>query len=141
MERFVNIPRTFAQTYALACLLTVRMLAYDADPESCVGVNKEQAIKIANQEVNKLGLDLQGLDRELDIGNVRWDEYMSILRESGVPESREQYKEYQAQLKGKTHWTIFYFPKRIEGRRPKGGGAIVLVDAREGQVLIVIRGE
>lgn len=137
----MNFPRAFLQIYALGCVFTAVMLAHDAEAGSRVGVNQEQAIKIANQEVNKLGLDLQGLDRELDKGNVRWDEYMSVLRESGVPESREQYKEYQAKLKGKTHWTIFYFPKRIEGRRPKGGGAIVLVDAREGQVLIVIRGE
>ncbi|WP_289270110.1 hypothetical protein [Nitrospira tepida] len=137
----MNIPRTFAQTHALACLLTVRMLAYDADPESCVGVNKEQAIKIANKEVDKLGLDPQDLDMEVDKGNVRWDEFMSILRDSGVAESREQYKQHQAKLQGRTFWTIFYLPKRIEGRRPKGGGATVLIDARDGEVLIVIRGE
>ncbi|HRC24490.1 MAG: hypothetical protein KBH05_01680 [Nitrospira sp.] len=103
-------------------------------------VKKEDAIKIANKEVEKLGIDLRDLEIEVDKGNRQWDEFMSILRESGEA-TREQYQRYQSRLKGRIFWTIFYSPKRIDGRRPKGGDATVLIDARSGEVLIVIRGE
>ncbi len=103
-------------------------------------VKKEDAIEVANKEVEKLGIDLRDLEIEVDKGNRQWDEFMSILRESGAA-TREQYERYQSRLKGRTFWTIFYSPKRIDGRRPKGGGATVLIDARSGEVLIVIRGE
>lgn len=38
-------------------------------------------------------------------------------------------------------FTLFYRPKRIDGHGWKGGGATVLADARNGEVLVVIRGE
>ena len=103
-------------------------------------VKKADAIKVANKEVEKLGIDLQELEIEVDKGNRRWDEFMSILRDSGEV-TREQYQQYQSRLRGRIFWTIFYSPKGIDGHGWKGGGATVLIDAKNGEVLIVIRGE
>ena len=103
-------------------------------------VKKEDAIKVANKEVEKLGIDLQELEIEVDKGNRRWDEVMSILRDSGEV-THERYQQYQTRLQGRTFWALFYRPKRIDGHGWKGGGATVLIDAKNGEALIVIRGE
>lgn len=42
-------------------------------------VKKEDAIEVANKEVEKLGIDLRDLEVEVDKGNRRWDEVMSIM--------------------------------------------------------------
>ena len=136
----MKAPETLARACALWAALSVVLLVGSSDAGSLSAVKKEDAIKVANKEVEKLGIDLRDLEIEVDKGNRQWDEFMSILRESGEA-TREQYQRYQSRLKGRTFWTIFYSPKRIDGRRPKGGDATVLIDARSGEVLIVIRGE
>ena len=39
---------------------------------------------------DRVEIDLEGLDIEVNRGNRQWDEFMSILRGSGVAESRER---------------------------------------------------
>lgn len=132
--------RIMSYACALWTASTILLLAHSTEANGRF-VLKEDAIKIANGEIDKLAIDYRDLDIEVDTGNRQWDEFMSILKESGVADSRERYKRYEAKLRGRTYWTIFYLPKRVEGRRPKGGGATVIIDARSGEVLIVIRGE
>lgn len=133
-------PRILARACALWAAFSLALFVGSAEAGSLSAVKKEDAIKVANKEVEKLGIDLRDLEIEVDKGNRQWDEFMSILRVSGEV-TRDQYQQYQARLQGKTFWTLFYHPKRIDGHAWKGGGAIVLIDAKNGEVLIVIRGE
>ncbi len=123
-----------------AFVLSIVLLVGSSEAGSLSAVKKEDAIKVANKEVEKLGIDLQELEIEVDKGNRRWDEVMSILRDSGEV-THERYQQYQTRLQGRTFWALFYRPKRIDGHGWKGGGATVLIDAKNGEVLIVIRGE
>lgn len=78
-------------------------------------VREEDATKIANQEIDRLKVDQEidsdELDVEVDRGNRKWDDYMSILKESGIPESRERYQQYQARLQGRTFFYAFLSPQ------------------------------
>jgi len=123
-----------------AFVLSIVLLVGSSEAGSLSAVKKEGAIEVANKEVEKLGIDLQELEIEVDKGNRRWDEFMSILRISGEV-TRVQYQEYQARLQGRTFWTLFYHLKSVDGHVWKGGGATVLIDAKTGEVLLVIRGE
>ncbi len=136
----MKAPGILARACVLWAALSISLLVGSAEAGSLYLVKKEEAIKIANKEVETLGIDLRDLEIEVDKGNRRWDEFMSILRVSGEV-TRVQYQEYQARLQGRTFWTLFYHLKSVDGHGWKGGGATVLIDAKNGEVLIVIRGE
>jgi len=104
-------------------------------------ITREQAIEIGNKQVSKMNIDLRALDVEIDDGNKGWIEHMAILRNSPVPSLQRQYHQYEAKLKGRSYWSIFYTRKSAEGHTFKGGGATVLIDSKTGLVLFAIRGE
>lgn len=97
-------------------------------------------LRIANKEVNKLGLNYHELDVQVDDQNRKWRQVMSILKESDSV-AQKTFREYEAKLQGRTYQAVYYRPKSVDGYGTKGGGATVLIDAQTGEVLIVIRGE
>lgn len=128
----------------VVALVSIQLGAYfwlNVEVQANQLVNKEQAIEIALRESAKLEIVSDELEVEVDDGNRRWNEFMSILESSKVEMSRKRFELYESKLRGRDYWTVYLLPKRIEGRRPKGGGATILVDARSGAVLIAIRGE
>ncbi|MER2514027.1 MAG: hypothetical protein ABTQ25_16705 [Nitrosomonas ureae] len=132
----MNTLRIWSHAWILASASVLVMLIDGTEASSRI-LLKEDAIKVANKEVEKLGIDLQELEIDVDRGNRKWDYYMSILKESGIPESRQRYQQYQARLQGRTFWTLFYHLKHADSHGARDGGVTVLIDARSGEVLIV----
>jgi hypothetical protein len=101
----------------------------------------EQAIRIGNTHVSKMGIDLHTLDVKVDNENMRWEEHLSILANSSVPHLKTFAKRINHKLQGRKYWCLFYEPKRIDGHGFKGGGANILVDKSSGKLLLALRGE
>lgn len=121
--------------------LVISVLGMGEGSDSAAPQSKRDIIRIADKEVDRLGLNRRELDVQVDDNNRRWQEVMSILKESADPDARKTFNQYASKLQGKLYWTVFYRPKRVDGYGTKGGGATVLVDGHTGEVLIVIRGE
>ncbi len=109
--------------------------------EGILLVTKERAIEVGNHHLAKMQINLRDLDVQVDEGNKRWNDFMSILRDSPDGDTQRQFQQYERKLKGRSYWSIFYKPKHVPGRGFKGGGATVLVDSKTGRVLLAIRGE
>ena len=104
-------------------------------------ITLEQALQKGNEQVLKMGIDLSTVEVKVDEENKKWQEYLSNLASSTVPEFRSVAKRYGAKLHGHSYWSIFYEPKRVDGHGLKGGGATVLVEKRSGTILLAIQGE
>jgi hypothetical protein len=101
----------------------------------------EKALRIGNLRVLKMGIDLHTVEVKVDEENKDWQEYLSTLANSSVPELKTFAKRVNDKLQGRKYWCLFYEPKRIDGHGFKGGGATVLVDKNSGKVLLALRGE
>lgn len=99
-------------------------------PGNGVGLSEQEAIRIANREVERLGKNLVGLEVDID---TTWGEY---TRRN--PRIMDHYPDAATKLKGRTFWALSYFPKRLTVR---GGGLTVFVDKRTGEIIAVIKYE
>lgn len=139
LEKHLQLSFLIFQLSAL--VFSVVLLVGGTEAGGLTIVREEDAIKIANQEIDRLKvekeIDSDEFDVEVDRGNRKWDYLMSILKESGISESRQRYQQYQARLQGRTFWTLFYHLKHVDSHGARDGGVTVLIDARSGEVLIV----
>jgi hypothetical protein len=105
-------------------------------------MDQSRAVELANKEVKKLGLDLKKLNREIDRKNARWNKFMTYSKTSPDQPTRELYKEYEAKLRDKDYWVIYYRRRPVDGGGVvKGGGATVIIEKVTCSTLLVIRGE
>jgi len=101
----------------------------------------EQAIRIGNTHVSKMGIDLHTVEVKVDDENKGWEEHLSLLANSSVPHLRAFAKRINGKLQGHKYWRLLYELKRVDGHGFKGGGATILVDKSSGKVLLALRGE
>lgn len=92
---------------------------------------KEEAIKIANNEIEKLGYDVKNMEMEISKYNTPWNKYLPKNSDS------EYIIERKNKLINKEYWAIYYKPKGLI----LGGDICVFVDSTNGEIITTIRGK
>ena len=100
-------------------------------------LSQEQAVRVANQEVVGLGLDLKDFDVKADLGDKNYRQYIKQYKhgQAGEAAQREALQD-EAAIEGKDFWDVTYTFKRQRGTE-RLGGVTVLVDALSGEVLLL----
>lgn len=90
-------------------------------------ITKDKAIEIANDEVEKLGLDHESLKVEATKYNTPWNKYL--------PKDDKEYAVDRKKLKNKQYWAVYYYNPMYK----KGGDLCIFIDYNNGKVINKIR--
>ena len=124
----------------LALVLLIPLWARGEEPR----IPREQAIKIAEAKILQMGYDVTEMYPEIDENNKKWNAYVQGYLRTDLgpdrdpgPEVRGEIERMQAKLRGRPFWNIVYKYKPRNGNIVIGG-AVVFVDANNGDILLVI---
>jgi len=123
-------------------LLAFAMFCFSIEREGWASsgiMTHERAIETANKEIAKLGYKINEMDIVVDEQNSSLHRYVEITERSISqlgPHVKRQLDQYKARLHGHTLWTVMYTFKPRNGNTVLGG-ALVLVDPSNGEILIV----
>jgi hypothetical protein len=131
-EVFMSIVAILVTMLTL-CIVSADSLAIERGQGT---IPLDQAIRIGNARVLKMGIDLHTVEVKVDDENKEWEEYLSSLANSSVPDLKAFAKRINDKLRGRNYWHLMYWQRGF-----KGGGATVLVDKNSGKVLFAQRGE
>ena len=95
-----------------------------------MNIDREQAIKMANQFLSERKYDLNNKNINLDDSNSKWKEFSSNERfmASNI--------KTLSKLEGKDYWAVNFYPKE---KLILGGEAWVFVDKHNGEVILFFK--
>ncbi len=100
--------------------------------------SREEAMSIADREMDKLGFKQPEWKSHIDENNAEWKEVSALRLNSPISEAREYFEKQESKLRGHKYWAVHYEHLTPPGVEEKDGEVWVFIARDSGRVLLVI---